>query len=241
MAGLGTIINTTAIITGGIAGSLLKSGIPERFKETITQALGLSIIIIGISGTLQGIYIFTAAGKIDRIYIMLMILSLVTGAVIGELLKIEEMLEVLGNFIQNRFAKDKSSFSEGFISASLLYCVGAMAIVGSLEDGLTGNTSTLLAKSVLDGVLSVMFGATLGIGVAFSSISVFLYQGSITVLAGYIKPWLTESVISQTSLVGSVLITAIGLNILGIKRIRVGNLLPAVFIPLLYYLAREVL
>jgi hypothetical protein len=235
MTGLGTIVNAAAIIAGGVSGALLRSGLPERFRETVMQALGLSIIMIGLSGALQGIYVVTAGGKLSREYIMLMIFSLVGGAITGELLNIEDKLEKLGLWIEKKFLKNSGNFAEGFVTASLVFCVGAMAIVGSLEDGLTGDTGTLFAKAILDGVISVIFAATLGIGVAFSAIPVFLYQGLITIMAGYIKPWLTESVISQTSLVGSILIIAIGINVLELKRIKVGNLLPAVFIPFIYY------
>lgn len=235
MTGLGTIVNAAAIIAGGVSGALLRSGLPERFRETVMQALGLSIIMIGLSGALQGIYVVTAGGKLSREYIMLMIFSLVGGAIIGELLNIEDKLEKLGLWIEKKFLKNSGNFAEGFVTASLVFCVGAMAIVGSLEDGLTGDTGTLFAKAILDGVISVIFAATLGIGVAFSAIPVFLYQGLITIMAGYIKPWLTESVISQTSLVGSILIIAIGINVLELKRIKVGNLLPAIFIPFIYY------
>jgi hypothetical protein len=240
MTGLGTIVNAAAIIAGGVSGALLRSGLPERFRETVMQALGLSIIMIGLSGALQGIYVITAAGKLSREYIMLMIFSLVGGAIIGELLNIEDKLEKLGLWIEKKFLKNSGNFAEGFVTASLVFCVGAMAIVGSLEDGLTGDTGTLFAKAILDGVISVIFAATLGIGVAFSAIPVFLYQGLITLMAGYIKPWLTESVISQTSLVGSILIIAIGINVLELKRIKVGNLLPAVFIPFIYYLITKI-
>lgn len=236
MTGLGTIVNAAAIIAGGVGGSLLKSGLPLRFKETIMQGLGLAIVMIGVSGALQGMYKVTASGRLDREYIMLMIFSLVTGAIIGELLNIEDKLERMGLWIQKRYIKKSGNFAEGFITASLVFCVGAMAIVGALEDGLTGNTGTLFAKSVLDGVISVIFAATLGIGVAFSAIPVFLYQGTITLMAGFIKPWLTETVISQTSLAGSILIMAIGFNLLELKRIKVGNLLPAIFIPFIYYI-----
>lgn len=236
MTGLGTIVNAAAIITGGISGTLLRSGLPERFRNTIMQALGLSVLMIGLSGALQGMYMVTCAGTLSREYIMLMIFSLVGGALLGELMNIEEKLEKTGQWIQNRYLKNSGNFAEGFVTASLVYCVGAMAIVGSLEDGLTGATGTLFAKSVLDGVSSVIFAATFGIGVAFSAIPVFVYQGTITLLAGFIKPWLTDTVISQTSLVGSVLIMAIGFNILEVKRIKVGNLLPAIFIPFVYYI-----
>ncbi|PKL19140.1 MAG: DUF554 domain-containing protein [Spirochaetae bacterium HGW-Spirochaetae-5] len=240
MTGLGTVVNAAAIIAGGVAGALLRSGLPERFRDTIMQALGLSIVMIGLSGALQGIYVITASGKLSREYIMLMIFSLVGGAIIGELLNIEDKLEKLGIWIQKKYLKNSGNFAEGFVTASLVFCVGAMAIVGSLEDGLAGDTGTLFAKAVLDGVISVIFAATLGIGVAFSAIPVFLYQGLITLTAGFIKPWLTESVISQTSLVGSILIIAIGINVLELKRIKVGNLLPAVFIPFVYYLITKI-
>jgi uncharacterized protein len=241
MTGLGTVVNAAAIIAGGVTGALLRSGLPERFRDTVMQALGLSIIMIGLSGALQGIYVITAAGKLSREYIMLMIFSLVGGAIIGELLNIEDKLEKLGLWIQKKYLKNSGNFAEGFVTASLVFCVGAMAIVGSLEDGLTGDRGTLFAKAVLDGVISVIFAATLGIGVAFSAIPVFLYQGLITLTAGFIKPWLTESVISQTSLVGSILIVAIGINVLELKRIKVGNLLPAVFIPFIYYLITKII
>lgn len=236
MIGLGTIVNSAAIIAGGTLGSLLKSGLPERYRETMMQALGLSILIIGLSGCFQGILKITASGTLDRQFIMLMIFSLLIGGLAGEFMNIEGGLDRFGSWIQGRFARNSGSFGEGFVTASLMFCVGAMAIVGSLEDGLTGNTSTLYAKSILDCMLAVVFGAALGIGVAFSAIPVFIYQGTITLLAGAAKAWLTDSVILQTSLVGSVLITGIGLNVLEIKKMKVGNLLPAIFIPLIYYL-----
>ena len=163
-----------------------------------------------------------------------MILCVVAGGIIGEALDIEKALEKMGDWFQSRFAKGESTFAEGFVTASLIYCVGAMAIVGSLDDGLTGNIQTLLAKSILDGVSAIVFASTLGVGVVFSAIPVLFYQGSITLLAGVLKPWLTPEVISQMSTVGSLLIMGIGFNILEIKRIKVGNMLPAIFMPLLY-------
>ena len=241
MIGLGTIVNAAAIIIGGISGSLLRSGLSDRFRETLMQALGLSVLIIGISGALQGIYRVVDGDRLNSEFIMLMIFSLVIGSIIGELLNIEDRLERMGLWIQNRFLKNSGNFAEGFITASLVFCVGAMAIVGSLQDGLTGDTGTLFAKSILDGLISVIFAASLGIGVAFSSIPVFIYQGSITLMAGVIEPWLTKTVIIQTSLVGSVLIIAIGLNLLEYKRIKVGNMLPAIFIPFIYYLILKIL
>lgn len=237
MHGLGTIINAMAIIIGGLIGIILKKGIPERFKDTIMQAIGLAVLIVGFSGSLQGIFSITADGKLDRNYIVGMILSLVIGSLIGEALNIEEGLEKLGMWFQNKYAGKESNFAKGFVTASLVYCVGAMAIVGSLEDGLYGKIDILLAKSMLDGISAIVFSATLGIGVLLSSLPVLTYQGTITLLAGVLKPLLSDIVVSQMSLVGSVLIMAIGFNLLEIKKFKVGNMLPAIFIPLIYSLA----
>jgi len=236
LTGMGTLVNTGAVIAGGIAGTLLRSGIPEKYKKTVMQAIGLSVMFIGISGTIKEMLTIVAGNKLDRQFIMLMIFSLVFGGLIGEFLKIEKRLENIGVWFQSKIPAKGGAFAEGFVTASLVYCVGAMAIVGSLEDGLSGNPSTLYAKSILDGVSAVVFAATMGIGVAFSAIPVLAYQGGITLLAGVIKPWLNDMVISQMSLVGGILIFAIGINLLELKKINVGNLLPAVFIPVLYFI-----
>lgn len=236
MTGLGTLVNVAAIIVGGTIGWLAKKGISERYKKTVMQGIGLAVIIIGLSGSLQGIMQFVGAPRLDRVYLTGMILSLVFGALIGEALNIERRLDDLGLWFQSKFARGEHTFAEGFVTASLVYCVGAMAIVGALEDGLTGNTQILYAKAILDGVSAIVFAATLGMGVTFSFLPVLVYQGGITLLAGFLKPWLTEDIISQMSLVGSVLITAIGLNILEMTRIKVGNLLPAIFLPAVFHL-----
>lgn len=236
MIGLGTLVNVIAIIIGGALGVILKKGIPERFKTTIMQAIGLSVVIVGISGALQGIFTVTNQGKLDRNYITGMILSLVIGSLVGEAINIEAGLDRLGIWFQNRFARNESSFAKGFVMASLVYCVGAMAIVGSLEDGLYGKTDILFAKAMLDGISAIVFSATLGIGVIFSALPVLTYQGAITALAGVLKPLLSDIVVSQMSLVGSVLILAIGFNMLELKKFKVGNMLPAIFIPLIYAL-----
>lgn len=235
MTGLGTLVNTGAVIAGGIAGTMLRKGIPEKYKKTVMQGIGLSVLFIGISGTIKEMLTIVNGNKLDRQFVMLMIFSLVIGGLLGELLKIEERLENIGNWFQAKIPSKNGSFSTGFVTASLVYCVGAMAIVGALEDGLSGNASTLYAKSILDGITAVIFAATLGIGVAFSAIPVLVYQGGITLLAGFIKPWLNDMVIAQMSLVGGILIFAIGINLLEIKKINVGNLLPSIFIPVLYY------
>jgi len=225
---LGTLVNTLAIICGSLAGLLLRGGAPERYMATVMQAISLAVILIGLKG---------AIGTQD---ILLVIFSLAIGSVIGEMLRIEERLEQFGNRLEQRFSKGGGGFSRGFVAASLLFCVGSMAIVGSLESGLTGDHQTLYAKSVLDGVAAVVFSSTFGVGVIFSSVSVFCYQGLITLGAAAIKPFLVPSVVAQMSSVGGLLIMAIGFNLLEIRRIKVGNMLPAVFIPLLYFILRRV-
>ena len=167
---------------------------------------------------------------------MLLILCLALGAVIGEALNIEQRLEDFGAFCQSHFAaKGDSRFVEGFVTASLLFCVGAMAIVGALNDGLSGDPTMLIAKAILDGVASILFAASLGKGVYLSIVPIFFYQGGITLMARFIRPWLTDVLIGQMSCVGSVLIFAISLNLIFNSKLRVGNLLPAIFLPVLFF------
>ena len=226
---LGTIVNTLAIIAGSLVGLLLRGGIPAQYKQTIIQALSLAVILIGLKGALQ-----TDA-------ILLVIFSMVVGTVAGELLRIEDRLEGFGRWIESRLATGGNGIAKGFVTASLVYCVGSMAIVGSLESGLTGNHQTLFAKSVLDGVSAIIFASSLGAGVLFSAVSVLLYQGGLTLGAAFMKQFLIPATVSQMSAVGGLLIMAIGINLLEIQRIRVGNMLPAVFMPLLYYMLRQLL
>lgn len=220
---LGTIVNVIAILTGSLLGIIIKKGIKEEYKSTVMDGIGLAVVIIGIMGA------------IETNNIMLVIGSIVIGSLIGEAVDIENKLDKLGNSLQNKFSKDNSNFSKGFVTASLVFCVGAMAIVGSLEAGIQGNYETLFAKSILDGISSLIFSSTLGIGVAFSALPVLIYQGGITLLANSVKGLLTAEVINEMSAVGSILIMAIGINILDLKKIKVGNMLPSIFIPILYY------
>jgi len=220
---LGTIVNSAAIAIGSILGVLLNKGIKEEYRNTIMDGIALTVILIGIMGAL------------NNENLILMIISIALGSIIGEALEIEKKLDNLGASLENRFGKGDSNFSKGFVTASLVFCVGAMAIVGSLESGLQGNHSTLFAKSIIDGITSVIFASTLGIGVGFSSFAVLLYQGTITLLASSIKYLLTPEAINEMSSVGGLLIAAVGINILGIKKINVGNMLPAIFIPLIFF------
>ncbi|SDY60090.1 DUF554 domain-containing protein [Tindallia californiensis] len=223
---LGTIINSVAILIGGTVGLLLRKGISERFKQTVMQGLGLSVFVIGVSGAL----------KTENMLVV--IFSIVFGGIMGEALEIEEKLEVLGRWMEKRVGKGEGLVAKGFVTTSLIYCVGAMAIVGALESGMTGNHETLYAKSLLDGVSSVIFASTLGLGVLLSSVSVFIYQGLITIAAGSLADLLTEAVVIEMSAVGGLLIIGISMNILEIKKVPVGNLLPAVFIPVFYPLVQ---
>jgi len=224
---LGTIVNTLSIVVGSLIGLLFKDSIPEKYSKTIMHGIGLSVVLIGIK----------TAIKTDAILIV--IISLAVGSFFGELLRIEDRLDQLGNWIGGWLSKDSKGISKGFVSASLLYCVGAMAIVGSMESGLSGNHQTLFAKSILDGIGSVLFASTLGIGVLFSAVSVFLYQGLITITASSMKHFLSPEVVSQMSAVGGLLILAIGIGLLEIKKIKIGNMLPAIFIPLIYQVVRH--
>lgn len=234
MTGLGTIINVAAILIGATLGFIIKGGLSKRFEDTVTSAIGLCTMFIGISGAVAGMLKVSGSGLETR-DTMVMIISLIGGALIGEWIDVEKRLETVGEWCKSKIPSQNgggSTFVEAFVTSSLIFCVGAMAIVGSLEDGLNHNYSILFAKAVMDGVMSIIFAASLGIGVYFSALPIAVYQGSITLLAGFIRPYLSEMVIGRMSFVGSILIFALGINLLFGKRIKIGNLLPAMFLPL---------
>ncbi len=237
MHGLGTIVNCLAIIIGSILGILIKGGLSKRFEETIFSAVGLAVMFIGLGGALAG-FLVISDGALKTQYTMLMVLSLVLGAVTGELLNIEKRLDHLGEWIKGKMPRKLAgnTFVDGFVTASTLFCVGAMAIVGALNDGLNGDYNTLFAKSVIDGISSVLLAASLGFGVAVSALPLLIYQGGITFLAQVLSPFLSEAIISQMSCIGSILIFAIGINMILGKKIKVANLLPAIFFPVLFVL-----
>lgn len=219
---LGTIINAAAVVAGSIAGILLKKGIPEKISDTLMKALALCVIYIGIDGAMSGENT------------LIIILSMVAGAVIGQLFTLEERLERFGDFIGKKFrGRNGSSIAQGFVTASLLFSVGSMAIVGSIQSGLTGNHEMLFTKSLLDCISSIIFASALGIGVILSAVVVLVYQGSLTMLANWISPFLSENSINEMTCVGSLLIIALGLNMLGVTKIKVMNMIPAVFVPLI--------
>ena len=217
----GTIANTAAVVLGTSLGLLLQKGIPERFKTTIMQGLSLAIFLIGVQMALK-------TGNI-----LIVIGSLVIGGLIGEALKLDRMLEKLGQWFEKRLSTSTGSISKGFVTSSLVYCVGSMAVVGAIQDGLTGNAEVLYAKSMLDGIASVVFSSTLGFGVMLSAISVFIYQGTITLLASYAGTLMTPAAIAEMTATGGLLIVAIAANMLEVAAIKVVNLLPAVFVSIL--------
>ncbi|BBO84747.1 membrane protein [Desulfosarcina ovata subsp. sediminis] len=225
---LGTLVNTLAIVVGGTLGLLLKKGISENYKTTIMQAIGLSVILVGVCSALKATDLLGV------------IVCMAVGSLMGEALKVEARLDALGRWAENRLSRSsQGGFAKGLVTASLVFCVGSMAIVGALESGLSGNHATLYAKSMLDGITSVVFAATLGSGVIFSALAVLFYQGAITLGAALLKPFLTASVIAQMSGVGGLLIAAIGINMLQLARIRVGNMLPAIFLPLVHFMVMQ--
>lgn len=220
---LGTLVNTAAVIIGSLLGLLLKKGIPEKLSDIITKGLGLCVLYIGISGCLKGTNP------------LITILSMVIGAVIGQLLDLDRHLNGLGDKLGNRFKKGTGSIniSQGFVTASLLFCVGSMTIVGSLQSGLTGNHEMLFTKSMLDFISAIILTSSLGLGVLLSAAFVLVFQGSITLLASWVQPFLSDYAIAEMTCVGSLLIIALGLNMLGIAKIKAMNLLPAIFVPLI--------
>lgn len=215
---LGTVVNAAAILVGSLLGLLLKKGIPEKMNDAIMKGVALCVLYIGLDGCLEGSNA------------LITILSVVLGAVLGQLLDLEKRLNDLGEYLEQLFQSGNGSLSNGFITASLLFCVGAMAVVGSLQSGLTGDHTTLFAKSLLDGISSIVFAASLGLGVVLSAVAVLLYQGTITLLAQALSPVLSEFIIAEMTCVGSLLIIALSLNMLGITKIKVMNYVPAIFI-----------
>lgn len=231
MFGLGTIINTAAVVLGGLIGMLLNKGIKERFQNTLMAACGVATIFIGITGTLQGM-LTVADGKVETQGTMLLIFSLVLGGLFGEWVNIEKRMDGIGEKLKKLLkAENDNKFVDGFVNTSLIICVGAMAIVGSIQDGLTGDYSMLTAKAILDFVIVVIMASTYGVGAMCSAIAIFIYQGAITLISHFAGNFISEELTGYLSYIGSALIFCVGINITFGKKIRVGNLLPALLIP----------
>lgn len=220
---IATVVNAIAIIIGSALGLFLRRFNMEKYSDTIIKGISLCVLVIGIMGATK------------EPNILLAISSISIGGIIGEILNIEGRLEGLGKYAEEKFFRNSGKFAQGFVTTTLIYCVGAMAILGALESGLSGNHQTLYAKSMMDGVSAIAFASTMGIGVMFSSVSVFIYQGLITLGAGFLKDILVGEVIKQVSCVGSILIIAISFNVLGVTKIKTANLIPAIFVPVVYF------
>ena len=223
---IAAIVNAVVVVLGGLLGLLLGGRLKEKHTKTIVAALGMCTMVIGITSA------------IVTTNILIVIVCLVIGTIVGELLKIEHRLDTLGDWLKSKVAKNGGGrFTEGFVTASLLFCVGSMAIMGSFDAGLRGDYNTIFAKSALDCVMAVTFAATMGVGVLFSGATVLIYQGALTLLAGLVEPYLSAEVIVEMSAVGGVMLIGTGINILGLtkERIKVGNMLPAIILPVIWF------
>jgi len=220
----GTVINSLAIVIGSIVGVLFQHRFPKKIQLIVFQGLGLSTILIGLQMAL----------KVENV--LTLIFSLLIGGIIGELLNLDLQMEKFGDWIKGKVNSKDTRFTDGFVAASVLFCIGAMAILGSLDEGIRGDRTVLLTKSILDGFAAIALSASMGIGVAFSAIPIFLYQGSITLLSGYTQNFFTQLMIHQLTAVGGLLIVGISFNLLEIKKIKVTNLLPSLILIVIFSL-----
>jgi uncharacterized membrane protein YqgA involved in biofilm formation len=218
------MVNSAAIILGGSIGLALKKGLSDRIASAVMNALALCVLYIGVSGMLKGENI------------LITILSMVFGTLVGEWIDLDKKINQLGDEIESRVSSENKehSVSNGFVTASLLFCVGAMAIVGALQSGLTGNHDTLFAKSLIDGIAAIVMASSLGIGVLLSAGLILVYEGGITLFANVLAPLLTDSVINEMTCVGSLLIVGLALNMLKLTNLKIMNYAPAVFFPILF-------
>lgn len=234
MVGVGTIINTAGVVLGGVIGMILKRGISDRLQSGLMKACGVASMFIGVAGTLAGM-LKVNNGTLITQGSMLLIFSLVIGCFIGELLGIEKHMENLGERIKKAIHHENdSNFCEGFVSASLIMCVGAMAIVGSIQDGINGDFAMLSAKTVLDFIVAIVLASTYGVGVVFSGFSILIYQGALTIAAYFAGSFMNDALISNLSYIGSSLIFCVGANLAFGKKFAIGNMLPALIVPIIY-------
>lgn len=234
MTGLGTIVNVIVIIIGGLIGLMLKNGLKQRFCDIFSQACGLSVVFVGAAGAFE-LILSVHDGKLSSNHTLLVVFSFVIGGFIGELINIEKGLDAMGEKLRNIVrANGDHKFVEGFVTASLVFCVGAMSICGPIEEALTGDATTLYVKSILDGVMVIVFTSVYGVGAMFSALTVGIYQGIFTIFGVFIADFMSETLIAMISGIGSILIFGVGANVLWGKKIKVGNLLPALLVPAAY-------
>lgn len=233
----GTLVNTIGVIVGGFLGMLIGKKIPKTLSTRLMEVLGLCTLLIGLTGTVLT-KTFEGDSNVYTQNIILIIISMVIGTLFGELIDLDGKVNKLGKWLESKFKKDneKVSIAEGFVTASLLFCVGAMTIVGSLESGLTGDNSTIFAKTLLDFIAAIIFASSLGIGVIMSALFVFTYQGAITLIAHFAGNFLSNYTISQMSFVGNLIIIALALNMMKITKFKVMNMVPSIFLPIIFCL-----
>lgn len=230
MKGLGTLINVAGVLAGGLGGLLFGKKLEKRFQDTLMSAVGICVLFLGIGGCLEEMLAVTSSG-LESQGSMMMIGSFAAGALIGEGLNLEQRMEQFGEWLKRRTGSEQdTSFVDGFVTTSLTICIGAMAVVGSIQDGIAGDYSILTAKAILDMIIVLIMTASLGKGCIFSAIPVALFQGSITLLAGLIEPLMTPQALSNLSLTGNMLIFCVGVNLIWDKKIKVANLLPTIFL-----------
>ena len=230
MIGLGTCINVAGIVAGGIIGLLFGKVMEERYQSTLMKATGVCVLFIGISGALEEM-MTVSQGRLNTRGTMMVIGSFAIGSLLGEWLNIELRMEQFGNWLKAKTGNDRDAgFVEGFVTASLTVCIGAMAVVGAIQDGVYGDYSVLAAKAVLDLIIIIIMTASMGKGCIFSAIPVALIQGSITILSTFLEPLMTEAALSNLSLTGSILIFCVGVNLIWEKKLRVANMLPALLV-----------
>ncbi len=231
MFGLGTIINTATVIAGGIIGSLIGGFLRPRFQHIVLSAIGLIVMFMGIGGSVAKMLVSDGAGSFDTRGTLMSVFALVLGGVVGEIIDLDRLSEKFGSWLKVKTKSTRDSrFVDGFVSASLTVCIGAMAVMGSLMDGLTGDFSILLTKAIIDFITVLVMATSMGKGCIFSAIPVFVFQGTITVLAKLIAPVMNDQAMVNLSIVGNMLIFCVGFNMIftGTKRIKVANLLPAI-------------
>lgn len=229
----GTLVNAAAVAAGGGLGLLLKKGVTKIDSDSINKAMGVAVIVLGLNGVIASMFTVDAGGGLSSSGELLLIVSLVLGVIAGEALRIDDRLNGLSGLVEKKLCL--TGFAQSFVNGTLIYCVGAMAIIGALNDGLRGDASVLYVKSLLDGVSSVVLAATMGPGVIFAAVPVFLYQGAITLLAGALEPLLSGALLDQICAVGYCLVLCIGINFLGGVKIKTANLLPALLVPVAWH------
>jgi uncharacterized membrane protein YqgA involved in biofilm formation len=224
---LATVINALAIVAGSLIGILLKKGLSKRFESAIFTAAGVTTLVIGVQMALKTSHVLALA------------LALILGGLLGTAIDIEGAVLRFGGRLKNRFARgdESGNFALGFLNASVLFCSGAMAIIGSFKAGTEGDYTLLFTKSILDGILSLLFASAMGIGVAFAALSVFVYQGSLTLLSIWVKPFVSDLMLAELTGIGGALVLMVGLNLLDIKKMKTGDFLPALIFTVLFVIA----